>query len=102
MDRYEVSLSTKLFIEFITRLILYQFDRIISTYTFIRNVIITVKVLLRILEAICATKLRYCLLYSWNTPTNKLIWTLENVDYNSELFPNKCFILYIIEADLLN
>lgn len=56
MDRYEVSLSTKLFIEFITRLIL--------TYTFIRNVIITVKVLLRILEAICATKLRYCLLYS--------------------------------------
>lgn len=71
-------------------------------YTFIRNVIITVKVLLRILEAICATKLRYCLLYSWNTPTNKLIWTLENVDYNSELFPNKCFILYIIEADLLN
>lgn len=56
MDRYEVSLSTKLFIEFITRLIL--------MYTFIRNVIITVKVLLRILEAICATKLRYCLLYS--------------------------------------
>lgn len=33
-------------------------------------------------------------LYSWNGPTNKLIWTLENVDYNSELFPNKCFMLY--------